>query len=452
MIPFLLIYVLLAIFLVQILHAQAKSNFLSLAFIYLVIWFFVLLLNLIPEFNFFKLDERVVLMFCLSVVGVVAGTITSLQFASRKNSTIQQLNHNNLIGKIKLLKFSTYFVGVLAFLAAFATFSAISSIFGNPFDEGNGEAIKNARVAFGSSFAGEASLLLKVSGLIKAFIFFSLFMSISLSIYFQSRPPIILMISLLIASVLYDASVGSRTLLFDYLILSLLGLFLHKRLVKNSLKLRNNISGKFALIAIGIIGIGGAILITDSTRNVSDSTLIGIEVPYALYQLALYYSSPIVIFSQVINEPHPSTYGLSSFGGILGILNYLRITFENLWIYDIWTEWELSNPYFNSDSYFSRGNTYSWLRYMYSDFGYIGCFIIPLMVVHLGMTSIYKYRRASRESLTMIPYYFIAAFIIIKSPTMMIARNEELFMIFIAVFITSLFLRLRFSSKSSSMT
>ena len=139
-------------------------------------------------------------------------------------------------------------------------------------------------------------------------------------------------------------------------------------------------------------------------------------------------------------------------GGILGILNYLRITFENLWIYDIWTEWELSNPYFNSDSYFSRGNTYSWLRYMYSDFGYIGCFIIPLMVVHLGMTSIYKYRRASRESLTMIPYYFIAAFIIIKSPTMMIARNEELFMIFIAVFITSLFLRLRFSSKSSSMT
>ncbi len=451
MIPFLLIYVIVAILLVQFLHAHAKSKFLSLAFLYLAVWFFVLLLNLIPEFNFFKLDERVVLMFCLTVVGVVIGTLTSLRFANTTNFAIQEPNHSNLLGKVTILKYSTYSLTAIALFISVAIFMAISSLFGNPFEEGNGEAIKNARVAFGASFAGGASLLLKISGLLKATIFFSLFISISLSIYLKTRPPIILLISLLIASVLYDASVGGRTLLFDYLILSLLGLLIHKRLVNEKVKSKNNITGKLALLAIFVLGISGAILITDSTRDVSGSTLFGYEVPYTLYQLALYYASPIVIFSQVINEPHPTTYGLSSFGGILGILNYMRITFENLWIYDIWTEWELSNPYFNSDSYYSRGNTYSWLRYMYSDWGYLGCVIIPSMVIHLGMKSIYICKRGSRESITLIPYYFIAAFIIVKSPTMMIARNEETFMILIAVFLTSLFLRLKFTPKAPSI-
>jgi oligosaccharide repeat unit polymerase len=355
------------------------------------------------------------------------------------------------LGKVTILKYSMYFLTAIALFISVATFMAISSLFGNPFEEGNGEAIKNARVAFGSSYAEGASLLLKISGLMKATIFFSLFISISLSIYSKTRPPFVLLVLLLIASVLYDASVGGRTLLFDYLILSLLGLLLHKRLVNQKVKSNNNITGKFALLAVCVIGIGGAFLITDATRSATDSTLFGYEVPYTIYQLALYYASPIVIFSQVIDEPHPTTYGLSSFGGILGILNYMRITFENLWIYDIWTEWELSNPYFNSDSYYSRGNSYSWLRYMYSDWGYLGCVIIPSMVVHLGMKSIYLCKRASRESIILISYYFIAAFIIVKSPTMMIARNEEIFMILIAVFLSSLFLRLKFTFKAPSI-
>ena len=450
MIPFLILFVLIAMLLVQFLHKHAKSKFPSLATLYLTVWFFVLLLNLVPEFNFFELDENVSLMICLTVIGVLIGTLTSLRFAVAKDLAIQQPKQSDLISKITTLKYTTYFLAALALLVAVGTFLAISSLFGNPFDEGNGETIKNARVALGASFAGEASLLLKVSGLVKATIFFSLFMSISLSIYLQARPPVILMVSLLIASVLYDASVGSRTLLFDYLVLCLMGLFLHKRLANKRFKARSSIWGKFALFTVFVIGIGGGILITDSTRGVSGSTLVGVEVPYAIYQLALYYSSPIVLFSQVINEPHPTTYGLSSFGGVLGILNYLRITFENLWIYEIWTEWELSNPYFNYDSYYSRGNTYSWLRYMYSDWGYAGCVIIPSMVVHLGMTTIYQYKGPSRQSLTLIPYYLIAAFIIVKSPTMMIARNEEFFMIVILVFLTSIFLRLKDPSKASA--
>lgn len=434
---------------VQFLHASTKSNFVSLAFLYLLVWFFVLLLNLVPEFNFFGLDDAVVLMICMTVIGVVFGTITSLGFSVLKSSEPQKLNKIDLKRKIKIIQYATYILTILAGLTAVATFVAISNIFGNPFDEGNGENIKSARVALGTSFAGGASLFLQLSGLVKSAIFFSLFMSLSISIYLQTRPPYILMICLLITAILYDAAVGSRTFLFDVLVLSFLGFILHGRLVDTSFKNRKSSGSKIILIAVCFIGIGGGILITNSTRGFYNSTLLGIEVPYAIYQLALFYSSPIVLFSQVVNEPHPTTFGLSSFGGILGILNYMRITFENLWVYDIWTEWELSNPYFNYDSFYSRGNAYSWLRYMYSDWGYFGCFIIPFMIVHLIMTSIYKFRSASRNSLILIPCYLLAVFIIIKSPTMMIGRNEETFIIAILIFLSSIFLRLSVSPKTS---
>ena len=449
MIYFLLLFVLSAMLFVQFLHAHAKSKFMSVAFLYLIVWFFVLVLNLVPEFNFFRLHDSVVLMICLTVIGVVIGTITSLRFSATEILTPHGLGRIDLDGKIRIIEYFTYFLTVMAVIAAAGTFLAITSAFGNPFDEGNGETIKNARVALGTDFAGNASLFLKLSGLIKTAIFFSLFMSISVSIYREIRPPYIRIIFLLIAAMLYDASVGSRTLLFDVLVLSFIGIIVHTRLVAKSSKNRKSITAKLVLITACVIGVGGGILITNSTRGVFGSTLLGFEVPYVIYQLMLFYSSPIVLFSQVINEPQPSTYGLSSFGGILGILNYMRITFEHLWVYEIWTEWELSNPYFNNDSYLSRGNAYSWLRYMYSDWGYFGCLIIPFMIVHVSMKSIYQYRANSRKALTLFPYYMTAVFIIIKSPTMMIARNEEVFMILILVFLTSIFLRLTVRSKIS---
>ena len=153
------------------------------------------------------------------MIGVVIGTLTSLRVASRKKNGVSRVDESRLNTKAIVLKYTTYALASIALLVAVGAFLAISSIFGNPFDEGNGEAIKNARVALGASFAG-SGLLLKVSGLIKALIFFSLFTSVSLSIYFQSKFPVLLVVALVIASILYDASVGSRTLLFDYLVLS----------------------------------------------------------------------------------------------------------------------------------------------------------------------------------------------------------------------------------------
>ena len=105
MIPFLILFVLIAMLLVQFLHKHVKSKFPSLATLYLTVWFFVLLLNLVPEFNFFELDENVSLMICLTVIGVLIGTLTSLRFAVAKDLAIQQPKQSDLISKIRTLKY-----------------------------------------------------------------------------------------------------------------------------------------------------------------------------------------------------------------------------------------------------------------------------------------------------------------------------------------------------------
>ena len=197
----------------------------------------------------------------------------------------------------------------------------------------------------------------------------------------------------LFSCVVLDVSWGSRTLLLDSFIMLAIFFLLTTSNKQKSLgkkKYKKIVIFLFFIITFGFLGQ----FFTDITRG-EDKKIGDTNIPSGIGYLSLYYSQTLVTFDQTLNKNKP-TYGLMSFGGLLNVLHLFRIyRNENLFIYDVMLDWEKDNPYFGLGSWIKKANTYSWLRYLYSDFGVFGLILLPFI---LGFISGKQYIKISKKS------------------------------------------------------
>ena len=418
------------------LHTRWKKcgfSILSPAGFYAILWSFVWLVQLVDPFGYYEVRTEIVVLSLLPVIMICFGEFVgySIKQPLRYEQTIYT-NKFNVFLNINI---------IIVVVAAIAISFSVYVLFGNPLESGIGRLIKEARGESGIGMLRGSPWysVAQYANIMRAFLYLIMFVAIPLWLLNRKKAKILFGVALL-SSVLIDISWGSRTLILDCFFMLLFWYMLVNKRSKISSQ-KKLLSKKLLLVMLigGLIVIGQ--LITKSTREKSSMELHGLKVPYSVGQLVLYYSSPLVTFDQTF-EKNETTYGLMSFGGVVNVLHLLRIyRHENLFVYGVMYDWEVDNPYYGDGHWNKRANTYSWLRYLYSDFGIVGLVVAPFV---LGLISGYRFKRIALNSGVNIIDYIVVAFcfyIVARSPIIMPLRTDYIVLSMMLVFVASIVLR-----------
>lgn len=229
-----------------------------------------------------------------------------------------------------------------------------------------------------------------------------------------------------LGAILFDFSLGSRSRIYDIMLIFLITqLFLPiplKTNIRNRInKIKKN-KNKLFLVLILIVFIGIMNSIGLSTRKKDSRNIGNLEIPLSIAQFVDYNAGNLISFDQRIDDT-PLTWGRLSFWGVEQIARLLRIIPSSFEVPKQLVEWEIDQVRLQPDFRYKRSlNTYSWLRYLYSDFGIVGLLLIPFVIGFLTTKSAMrwiKYRQLPSLSMLAISYL-----ILLRSPTIMMFRTE----------------------------
>lgn len=337
-----------------------------------LIWCFVWLVHFLDLFGYYPVRVATQWISLLPIVALFFGEQAALLI--RKSAKTPILNRS-LFGRILVIN------ALIAVVFAVLSFVSVYLLIGNPLEQGVGAQIKAARSAAGVGMLSEspAYALLQYVVIARSFVYLS-FLTMAAIWVIDQKVAVKVGLATIIATLLWDASWGSRALILDLMIF-LFGAF---AVVRSASSPRRRGTRKLVLAAGLVVAVGSlaimANVITESTRPDRSAEIAGVQVPVSVYQLLVWYTSPLVTFDQTREQDSVRTYGLMSGGGVLTILHMTRLYRNSeLPVYEIMHDWEIQNPYYRSTSYLDRGNIYTWLRYLYSDFGFPGLVVVPFI-------------------------------------------------------------------------
>ncbi len=378
----------------------------------LFLWSLIWLTHYLDFLEFYPVNDRALLYSFLPVIGIFAGEEIGKRLGASRRSRVFAWPRLRRI----LLGFS-----VMGVLFALASFISTWIIFGNPLEAGVGATIKAARSEAGIGILSGSPLyvLAKYMLISKGFLYASLFSLVG--VWFIDRKTAIWMAGFcMLAAVLYDLSWGSRTTILDVLIIIVIFFAFGGSGIR---------IGRRAIVWASALVLGGGLLlgaqaITESTRPDRVGEVQGVEVPYAIEQFLVYYTSPLVLFDQTIDNNETRTLGLMSSGGILSLMSITRLyRNSNLTVYDVMYDWEIDNPNYSNGGY-NRGNLYSWLRYFYTDFGVAGLFIVPLIIGMVAGKMMRSTALSSRYEFAGLTILVVCFYIVARSPIIFSLRDD----------------------------
>lgn len=394
------------------------------------IWSGVWTIHLVDVFQFFEISAVTLLLSLVAVFAFAVGEIAGLSF--RYRAPDRPIKTSRLLGLLKL----NAWVG-LAF--ALSSFVSVVLVFGNPLDEGVGTQVKFIRSTSGVDFLSASPLfaLGQYSGIARAFIYLSLF---TLPAVWLLNRPVAIMVGFItiVSGILTDVSWASRTLILDliFFIFVFLGLTVVMRPVIVSNRRRSLLSRVFGAILVLSVLYIGADRITQATRPDRTASIAGVEIPYSLQQLLVYYSASLVTFDRTIDKNDPRTYGLVSGAGLLNVLHMTRLyRDETLRVYDVLRDWEADNPQFGTGTGQIQANTYSWLRYFYVDLGAVGIVLLPFALGLIAGRAGRVCVASSGKSITACGLLVSSYYVAFRSPIILSLRPDYVVLALILLFL-----------------
>lgn len=380
------------------------------------LWSFVWLIHYLDIFEYYGVGDRVLLYSFIPVFSIFVGEEIGKRIwrgLPRRRTDVKRLSRY-----LKANALVTLFFSLAGLVGVFL-------IFGNPLNEGVGRIIKEARVVDGVGMFRDSPFypVIQYINVSRAFLYVSFFSLIPL--WLNNRKLAIRITFVTVAAALItDMSWGSRTLILDTIILMTVWFAIARPKVGLDRGAKKRVKTWVAALSVFLVLFLGAQKITESTREVANMDVQGVEIPYSLGQLLKYYSSALVCFDQTVDYDQTKTYGLMSFGGILNVMHFLRI-YRNadLQVYEVMYEWEVDNPNF-ADGSSNRGNIYTWARYFYSDFGMLGLALVPMV---LGVVAGRAMKRISRNSESDYFDYVVLTvcfYIVARSPIIFPLRTD----------------------------
>jgi oligosaccharide repeat unit polymerase len=292
------------------------------------------------------------------------------------------------------------------------------------------EDFKKLRVLNGiASFetSGLLQIFFSINVLVVAFLYFIL---IGVS-FFRRNQFIIYSFWILTLCFINDLTFVSRTLTYNMAILFIF--ILTVRQFKFSF---------YKLTTILLIFLVGMHFISENSRN-EKREIKGIQLPTGLVQLIDYNCGPIVSYNLTKNYSSDDLYyGQFTFMGFVQVYNI----FSNydLTIHNDYFKWSDNAEYITrSEDHRRTLNTYTWIRYLKSDFGYLGLIIIPLLTSIIWNLTRHGHRVLNRNSFM---FYFLVL-LIFRSNQQIISDTAEFVALFIFVPFRGIFFKITRDEK-----
>ncbi len=333
--------------------------------------------------------------------------------------------------------------GLIALLAGLIVFAASWLTFGNVFS--HARELKTARTSQGLAMYGGTPLGLpaKYCSLLLGASYPAVILG-TLQLIVVNRKAWYGVLLPLAGTVLYDCGWGSRSHIFDMLLLFfLLSVFLPlpqaalqwkhgaRQLAKKAAK-----PGKILLVLVLAGGIFVMNTIGEKTRETKTRAVGNLSLPLSVVQVIDYNIGTLIGFDSTIDDTSERTWGRMSFFGIEQWLRLLRIVPESIPVPEQLVSWEHQYVRYQPDYHWRRaGNVFTWLRYIYSDFGVPGLFILPFFVGFLASRFIIKALSRS-DGLAALLFASLWYIILLRSSTIFMFRNDAfvfaMFLIFCA--------------------
>lgn len=418
MLEFALILAACLSFFSQIRWMSLKVSGISFVVLYSVIWTVIWSAYLFELFGVRNVSSEAVQISIIPVIGIFIGEQIGL--TSTENNK-ENSEYKYTFNPFVLLKYSKVF-SIVCFVSGLTVFIIAWRAFGNPLSF-SGVEIKSRRVSEGlAAYSSEISglpIILKVfwlyGNLLKGLLISSM---VLIMICFKSnniKKYWIIFLPFVSAS-LYDAGFASRNntyLLFIITILFWTAMPYTKHAFGKNELYSNHILTLLTVIVIYIVMNN----LTRATHGDDKERIGSAYVPKHVEQFLKYHVETLYSFDKTLAD-NRLTFGRMSFQGVEQWLRLIRVlpksTLNSL------------PELFKWEEHIEYGivNTYSWLRYMYSDFGIMGVFLIPLILGYIGGSSVRKWVLSSSRDYFAISKICICYVVIVKSPMIMAFRDD----------------------------
>lgn len=361
----------------------------------------------------------------IPLVAIFSGEITAF-------TTFRRVAKSEWVSRMKAFwPWSTVF-GMITLFAGVVTFAASWMAFGNVIT--HAQALKLARVAMGPGMYSGTPLAFVAkyaSILLGAFFPATVFGALRLRLTGQKAWKGLALT--FVGVVLFDLGWGSRVNTFYFVLLFLMTMFVlplpkvvrtqkfeaEKHTANKKKKGRILVIGTIVIVAylaMNIIGI--------KTRHTSTLFVGNRELPFSLVQLIDYNIGTLSGFDQTLDENTERTWGRMSFFGFEQWLRLFRVIPRSVAVPSQLEDWQYEYVTYMADGSWTRpGNVYTWLRYLYSDFGVGGLVVIPFLIGWLATRAVA--RGLSRNSLGSLSLVCALYFTILISGSIIPFKNES---------------------------
>ena len=379
-----------------------KNFALNISFCYCLVWILTLGIPALIDIDYKPIDFKTYIEAFIITVALIFGDLFSL-----KNNSDVSIEHREASRYLKL-------VLVVISCIFIAEFKVLYDIIDGDFSKL--EEFKKIRVLNGSESFEQTGFLRMVFSLNVIFVGFLYFVMIGIS-FFSRKYFFIYSTWILALCFINDLTFVSRTLTYNMAIL-----FLFMVLTR---KFKINFYKSLAIVFVFLIGMH---FISENSRN-EKREIKGIQLPTVLVQLIDYNCGPIVSYNLTQNRSSDDLYyGQFTFMGFLQLYNIFSIydfTIDNYYF-----QWADNAEYITrSEDHRRTLNTYTWIRYLKSDFGYLGLVIIPFLT-----SIIWNFTKRGHSILNGNSYiFYFLVLLIFRSNQQMITDSSEIVALFIFV-------------------
>jgi oligosaccharide repeat unit polymerase len=398
------------------------------AFIWGTIWF----IHWTDIMYYREVSDRALLFSAIPLVAIfVAESLALLDTGKLRQVS---LNHNALRRWVHICGGLAFFAGITIFLSSW-------SLYGNPFN--NMGFLKVDRTTLGVSmyegtvfsfFARYSSILLGAS--------YPAIILGTLQLKLDKKKTWVGLFLPFAGAILYDFGWGSRSHTYDVVVLFAITYFLipwrHTDIPIGKFKKKIFANWKLSNIVLVVMMLAVAFLsmkiIGEKTRGSKFRVMGGTMVSLSVIQVVDYHVGVLIGFDETLDVTTERTWGRMSFAGIEQWFRLFRLIPRSIPLPNQLYEWEQQNVLYQPDYYWQRGgNVFTWLRYLYSDFGIFGLFIIPFIIGWIATKSAINSIVSSR-GLKSLAFLSIWYFVLMRSEMIIMFRNDYFVFAFVLLY------------------
>jgi oligosaccharide repeat unit polymerase len=414
--------------------------------LYALLWGVVWFIHAINILDYKHVNSLTVLLSLLPLIFMFLGETTALlKFNSR---LVPKLNYVNIIDQRRLKK-AALIISLVGLYSGFFSFISSYLLFGSSVFTSI-QYLRNIRSEEGIQlFSGFLpSIFYKYNLILQGASFAGVIVGYAYSFIYDNKYYLGIVISIL-GSLLFDFAAGSRTFTFTtvslYLFLLFITRFKSVLLYLKSLK-RNIFSWKFyifsILIAIAFISIN---YIGTNTRDAKVRKIGKTNIPFSVVQFLDYNVGGLISFDETFDK-NDILWGRMSFSGIEQWFRITKILPEEINPPKEISEWGATYVPLQPDNWYKRTlNTFTWLRYLYVDFGVFGLIIIPFILGLIITKNGIRWLKTGHIYHLFV--YIYLCMVILRSLTEMIYCNDNYIFSIILLIGTSFYVNKKYILK-----